>query len=117
MASRISSRLRGSDSSRTSPAIQSERCSSQSLLALPELKDDVLFAQVADREVVNRGPDLFEPGGKQPPRGLGQCGRLRQPAGQIEKTQRTRSFRVKPDTQGDGGEIEESQLRTRRAGE
>ena len=64
VASRTSSRLKGSDSSRTSPAIQSARCSSQSVLALPELKDDVLLAHLADREVVDGGPDLFEPGAR-----------------------------------------------------
>ena len=91
MASRTSSRLRGSDSSRTSPAIQSARCSSQSRLALPELKDDVFLAQLADGEVVDRRLDLLEPGREEPPGGLGQRGRLGQPAGQLEQVLAARS--------------------------
>ena len=55
------------------------------VLAFPELKDDVFFAQVADREVVYRRANLLDPGTKQAPGGFGERGRLREPAGQLEK--------------------------------
>ena len=109
VASRTSSGLSGSASSRTSPAIQSARSSSQSVRVLPELKDDVFLAHVADGEVVNRRPDALEPGGQQPPGRFGQRGRLGQAAGQRQQVGGGR-LHGKLNDERDRAEVKESEL-------